>query len=51
MVLVRIAGRLMSAMVLPHAVESRGLANPHDKFVAFGVIPILELDPVTLRAL
>lgn len=33
------------------AVESSGLANPHDKLIAFGVIPILELDPVTLRPL
>lgn len=33
------------------SVESSGLANPHDKLVALGVIPILELDPVTLRAL
>lgn len=32
-------------------VESSGLANPHDKLGAFGVIPILELDPVTLRPL
>lgn len=33
------------------SVESSGLANPHDKLVALGVIPILELDPVTLRTL
>lgn len=33
------------------SVESSGLANPHDKLVAFGVVPILELDPVTLRPL
>lgn len=32
-------------------VESSGLANPHDKLIALGVIPILELDPVTLRPL
>lgn len=32
-------------------VESSGHANPHDKLVALGVIPILELDPVTLRPL
>ena len=32
-------------------VESSGYANPHDKLAAFGVIPILELDPVTLRPL
>lgn len=32
-------------------VESSGLANPHDKLIAFGVIPILELDPVTLMPL
>lgn len=32
-------------------VESSGLANPHDKLGAFGVIPILELNPTTLRPL
>lgn len=32
-------------------VESSGLANPHDKLIALGVIPILELDPQTLKPL
>ena len=32
-------------------VASSGLAYPHDKLAALGVIPILELDPVTLRPL
>ena len=33
------------------SVKSSGLATPYDKRVAFGVVPILELDPVTLRPL
>ena len=33
------------------AVKSSGLATPSNKRVAFGVVPILELDPVTLRPL
>lgn len=32
-------------------VVHNGFANPHDKLGQFGVIPILELDPVTLRPL
>lgn len=33
------------------SVKSSGLADPYDKFISCGVIPILELDPVTLRPL
>lgn len=36
---------------LAWSVMSSGLAKPQDKLVTFGVVPILELDPVTLRPL